>query len=257
MRTLLTLTILLSSTSVSALEIHSDHWLYGIPEGLSESNDLIIRRPYALSNNDDTKFADWVAYQLTPREVWTEPDLVRKWRPDPFLDADERLEPGKKAKDDYHKASKVEGFKFDRGHLAPLASFKGSVYASDVNYYSNITPQAAALNQGPWRILEEKVRTYVLKGNAVWVQTGPLYEIEMAPLPGADETHKVPSGFWKIIQTKDGKSASFIMEQTAERSAPVPSFAVSIDEIEQRSGLDINPLSDADETVVNNEWFWE
>ena len=36
------------------------------PTGAPTSNDLIIRDTYALSNNDARKFADWVAYRLTP-----------------------------------------------------------------------------------------------------------------------------------------------------------------------------------------------
>ena len=52
------------------LEIHSKHWLFGLPQGTDDSNDLIIRDAYALSSNDDTKFADWVAYKLTPEETF-------------------------------------------------------------------------------------------------------------------------------------------------------------------------------------------
>ena len=58
-------TILLALVPLLALghpfEIHSKHWLFGLPEGTPDSNDLIIRDAYALSSNDDTKFADWVA----------------------------------------------------------------------------------------------------------------------------------------------------------------------------------------------------
>ena len=41
--------------------------------------------------------------------------------------------------------------------------------------------------------------------DAVYVMTGPLYEREVPPLPEADESHRVPSGYWKIVTTeKDG-----------------------------------------------------
>ena len=45
------------------LEIHSKHWLFGLPQGTDDTNDLIIRDAYALGNDDDTKFASWVAYK--------------------------------------------------------------------------------------------------------------------------------------------------------------------------------------------------
>jgi endonuclease G len=45
-------------------EIHCKHFFYGYPTGTPATNDLIIRDDYALSSNDETKFADWVAYGL-------------------------------------------------------------------------------------------------------------------------------------------------------------------------------------------------
>ena len=244
MRTLVFAAIVLAgfNNTAQALEIHSDHWIYGMPEA-SDQNDLIFRHDYVLSNNPDTKFADWVAYKLTPRLVWGGPDLDRNWRADPYLAEDETLEPKPKTKDDYKKAHD-EPLEFDRGHMAPLASFKGSVYAREVNYYSNITPQAAALNRGPWLGVEDQVRKYVCSGRNVWVITGTLYEKAMDPLPKADEPHTVPSGFWKIVATKKDV-VGFIMEQTEARNTDPKTLAKSVAEIETRSGLNLMPdLSD-------------
>ena len=77
----------------------------------------------------------------------------------------------------------------DRGHQAPLASFKGSRYASQVNYLSNITPQKSDLNQGAWKDLEDQVRDIVRTGRTVYVMTGTLYETDIGELPFADEDH--------------------------------------------------------------------
>jgi endonuclease G len=155
--------------------VQSKHWVYGMPQGTPSSNVLIIRDIYALSSNDKTKFADWVAYRLTPYEVIGTLDLERKWRADPWLQKEETLEPNRP--DDY-KGANAKPFEYDRGHQAPLAAFKGSRYASQANYFSNITPQKKELNQGPWRILEAKVRALVKKGNTLWIMTGPLYRRE-------------------------------------------------------------------------------
>jgi len=252
--------VVFSSIPVAAqpMEIHSKHWLYGYPMGTPVTNDLIIRDSYALSSNDTTKLADWVAYRLTPQEVMGKLDLNRVWRADPWLGEDETLEPGS-SKDDYKDASK-EPLAFDRGHLAPLGSFKGSRSASEVNYYSNIAPQAKNLNRGPWLKLEEAVRRHVKKGNTVWVLTGPLYESEMDPLPKADEDHKVPSGFWKVVMALEAgelRVASFIMPQIADRGAKLGSFKVPVNEVESRSGIrlfilleDQNKLSS-----INIDWL--
>jgi endonuclease G len=59
----------LSSAQPAYLEIHCKHFFFGCPQGTLPTNDLIIRDIYALSSNDETKFADWAAFRLTPQEV--------------------------------------------------------------------------------------------------------------------------------------------------------------------------------------------
>jgi endonuclease G len=214
-------------------EIHCKHFAYGIPLGTSASNDLIIRDIYVLSSNDHTKFADWVAYRLDPATVVGDAQTKRKWKADPYLAEPETLEPS-----DYDGAHAA--LKTDRGHQAPLASFKGTPYWYQTNYLSNITPQKSDLNQGPWKVLEEKVRVIVKAGNTVWVMTGPLYEKAMPTMPGSDEPHFVPSGYWKIVVfPKDNiiHTAAFIFDQDTSRSAKVIDHIVSIDEVELMSGL--------------------
>ena len=231
-------------------EIHCKHIIYGYPTGTPFSNDLIIRDIYALSSNGETKFADWVAYRLNKKTLTGDVKTSRKWRPDPLLDENETLEPS-----DYKGAHAA--LKVNRGHQAPLASFKGTPYWSDTNYLSNITPQKSALNQGPWRILENRVRGLVKAGKVVYVMTGPLYERKMVPMPGADEPHKVPSGYWKIIIIQPDKSydsiktASFIFEQETPRKGVVIDHLCTINKIETKTGLDfIRDLPDAAEEKI-------
>ena len=131
-----------------------------------------------------------------------------------------------------------------RAHQAPLASFKGTPSWRDTNYLSNITPQKAALNQGPWKKLEDAVRDLVETWTTVWVMTGPLYERSMDELPEADEDHTVPSGYWKIVAIGDPtdpdsvKAVAFIMDQDTPRDADFIDFIVAISDIQDRSGLD-------------------
>jgi endonuclease G len=120
-----------------------------------------------MSNNDRTKFADWVAYRLTIYEVNRECDLNRVWRKDPWLDDNETLD----ASPDAYKDSN-EVLKVDRGHQAPLASFGGTRTWHETNYFSNITPQKSELNQGSWMHLEEMIRDIVRTNRVVYVMTG-------------------------------------------------------------------------------------
>lgn len=233
-----------AADSVKYSEIHCKHFIYGCPIGAPETNDLIIRDIYALSSNDDTKLADWVAYRLDKETVNGDVKTKRKWKADPWLGDDETLEPG-----DYKGANAA--LKTDRGHQAPLASFKGTDSWHETNYLSNITPQKAALNQGPWRVLEDKVRKLTESYEHVYVMTGPLYPVvldetlTLVNLPGADEEHRIPFAYWKIIlvETPEAKVlpiriCAFIFPQNAPRNSHPTSYMATVEDIEARTGLD-------------------
>ena len=220
---------------VFAQEIHANLCLHGCPSGSPATNDLVIRDIYILSSNDRTKFADWVAYRVTQSTIGK--SKGRAWRPDPLLADDETLEPS-----DYAGANAA--LQTDRGHQAPLASFSGTDNWAATNYLSNITPQKGDLNQSSWSMLEDAVRELAKKPeiNAVYVMTGPLYERNMPPMPGADESHIVPSGYWKIIATQgdgDIKIAAFLFEQETERNADycADRFVTSVRNVERKTGL--------------------
>ncbi len=236
----LAMSVLMSIAAVPAIataqEIHADLCLQGCPNGSPETNDLIIRGIYILSSNDQTKFADWVAYRVTKDSIGQ--TQKRVWRADPWLADDETLEPR-----DYRGA--FAALKTDRGHQAPLASFTNTPNWEVTNYLSNITPQKSALNQGSWVKLENAVRALARKPatDAVYVMTGPLYEREMPALPNADETHRVPSGYWKIVATEERgriKIAAFRFDQDAKRrdSYCDEKFMTDVREIEGGTGLD-------------------
>ena len=197
----------LALPSASAQEIHVVHCLMGCPTGAPATNDLVIREIYALSSNDDRKFADWVAYRVTKETIGSSASLNRAWKPDPALDDSETLEKG-----DYDGANAAHDY--DKGHQAPLASFAGTVFWRSTNLLSNITPQKADLNQGSWKRLESAVRHAVQHLGSLYVITGPLYSgAAMPDLPGTTEPHEVPTKYWKVISTLSGRMTAFIFEQ--------------------------------------------
>ena len=78
---------------------------------------------------------------------------------------------------------------------------------------------------------------------AVYVVTGPLYERDMPPLPEADESHRIPSGYWKIVATEtagDIKIAAFVFDQETVQSADycAEEFATDVRTVESKTGLD-------------------
>lgn len=64
-----------------------------------ESNDLVFSHLYELSNNPNTKFTDWVAYEVNVINFGT--SHGRKWRSEPLLKETDTLEPS-----DYKDANK-------------------------------------------------------------------------------------------------------------------------------------------------------
>ncbi len=210
---------------------------YGCPTGAPSNNQVIERPIYTLSNNRTTKFADWVAYRVTPSTI-DGPSRSRNFRSDPAISSRFTLEP-----DDYRDANAV--LRTDRGHQVPLAAFSNTANWRDTNYLSNITPQSSNLNQGPWVRLETAVRNHARAGNDVFVITGPLYESFFGELPRANERHQIPSGYFKVVATISNsgfvRAAGFIMEQDSGRSDNYCSKETTIDEIEQRTGLNIFP----------------
>jgi len=214
-------------------ELHSFHCLHGCPIGTPNIDDIIVREIYTLASNDITKVADWVAYRVTPDSIGPSGD--RNWAADPWLADEETLEPA-----DYDGAPEVLGI--DRGHQAPLAAFSGTPFKQQTNILSNITPQGSGMNQAPWQRLEGKENDLARAQNiAVYVVTGPLFERMMPKLPQANERHRVPSAYWKVIATTDGRLAAFIMDTTAPRSLNHCAAEVTLDEVELRARLGLFP----------------
>lgn len=209
MKKLVLLPLTLCSAIVNA-EIRSVNCPLGCPSLNIVNNDVVFNHTYVLSNNPKTKFADWVAYEVNVSNFGDSPG--RNWGNDNLIDDDESLE-----EPDYKAAFKK--LKTDRGHQAPLASFAGHKNWIELNYLSNITPQKSALNQGSWVALEIAVRNAVSFRNSLYVITGTLYLEDEEPLPGADESHIIPSAYFKVIYDLKGNGASFLFDQDLPRNA--------------------------------------
>lgn len=223
-----------------------DNCSVGCPTG--GSNVTLVRAAYTLNNDAQTKFAKWVAYRVTKDTPY--PNRPRNWKTDPDIPAGETLDDA-----DYKLAN--ETLKTDRGHQANLASMAGVSDWQTLNYMSNITPQKSDLNQGAWARLEDKERTLVKQTgiDSVYVLTGTLYERYIGTLPSTTKQHTIPSGYWKIIFTNStptkGTFAAFIMDQDTPRAANFCSYQVTVEEIEQRSGLKVwTTLPAADQAAL-------
>ncbi|BAW96616.1 DNA/RNA non-specific endonuclease [[Synechococcus] sp. NIES-970] len=210
------------------------HLPNGIPQGTPATNDLLVRSIYCLSANPETKFADWVAFRLDRETITGSSNQDREWAADPDLHRDVTLEP-----EDYRGA--YQAHNYDRGHLAPLASFRGGNWYK-TNYLSNITPQKADLNRGAWKDLEEYERDLVRRYGEVHTIVGTAYDARdstsprKTQLPNADEPHQIPDYFWRII-TYNNTTEAYIFSQDTPLGADFRLGKISPRELEQYTGL--------------------
>jgi endonuclease G, mitochondrial len=225
-------------SNYSSADILSVHCPLGCPENPG-GNDLVFGHLYALSNNPNTKFADWVAYEVSVTNFGNSPGRV--WASDPLLSEEKSLEEA-----DYDGA--FAQLRTDRGHQAPLASFAGSPYWSELNYLSNITPQKSALNQGPWQYLEQAVRDGSQFRNSLFVITGTIYDNPnlSLELPESDEPHQIPDAYYKIVYNEKGEAAAFVMEQDTERNVAFCSTSQTMQQLLDRVTYDLPSLVIAD-----------
>lgn len=239
MKSILLFALACLTVIASAQTVHIVHCLAGCPTGAADTNDLVVREIYALSNNKDTKFADWVAYRVTRETIGTSRSLDRDWENDELLDESATLETG-----DYTRAHST--LRTDRGHQAPLASFAGTHFWRVTNILSNVTPQKSELNQGPWARLESAVRDVAHDEGEVYVVTGPTYDSDQQQLelPEADETHTVPTGYFKVIALSNGRVSSFLFDQDENRQMDYCDGIVDFDDVETATGLDFFPRNE-------------
>jgi endonuclease G len=152
---------------------------------------------------------------------------------------------------------------YDRGHIVPnlaIASRFGVEAQAETFLMSNIVPQKPALNQGPWRLLEETLsETTAIRCTDIWVIVGPIYEGPVKKLPSGSV---VPSAFFMLIadETAEGpRLQAFIMPQTTKRGANFRDFRTSVREVQAKTGLDFYwELPDALENRLEGERaeFW-
>jgi len=158
---------------------------------------------------------------------------------------------------------------YDRGHMAPnfaMGSRFGAEGAKSTFVMSNVCPQYHELNDGQWGDLEEWIagrkppnataenfiRGWADEFGEVWVVVGPLFEDDCDPLEAGIP---VPSGFFCIVvdEEEDGevRALAFIMPHEDRRVGELEGFLVSVDEVEERAGLDFfHLLPDAAENTM-------
>ncbi len=218
-------------------------------------SELIRHDGYTLRFRDEYKLADWVAYPLLPEEINGETEREgSSFKPDPDVPT------GTALPTDYTHSG------YDRGHLAPAGDFKFSRRMMQQTFYmSNVTPQAPQFNRGIWKELEEKVRTWAIQDEGLYVVTGPVLKPGL-PTIGRQNQVAVPEQFYKVIlycNQPDIRMIAFLLNNEPSHE-PLSSFVISVDELERITGIDFfpklpddleRPLESQRPPVMVAQWF--
>lgn len=205
----------------------------------STTGAIVKHNFFTLSYSEAHEQAEWVAYELSKS------DLSRNNFKRPYFIEDKKV----KTKSADWRNYKNSGF--DRGHLVPAGDRKMSVEAYNETFFtSNISPQDRDFNSGIWNRLEQKVRYWADKYDGVYVVTGGVLKGNMKTI--GDEDVSVPNEFYKIVvdvSDNNYKAIAFVIPNKPS-SQSFYEYAVSIDEIETKTGIDFFP--NLPDSIENN-----
>ena len=142
--------------------------------------------------------------------------------------------------DDYTKSG------YDRGHMAPnfaIATRYGEDEQRKTFMMSNIAPQSPALNRGVWRDVEHRIaELWTARYGEIWVVVGCIPSRNGETLSGTNID--VPEKFYQVIIAQEGmdvRALAMIFPQKISWHAWAARNIISIDELEEMTGLDFNP----------------
>jgi endonuclease G len=197
-------------------------------------DSIVPHAYYTLSYHEGHEQARWVAYKLVLDQLAGDLSTQGRFRPDPGIAT------GSLSTKD------LEDSGFELGHLAPAEDFRWSRDAIAETYYlSNASLQVPSFNNGIWKRLEGKIREWVKVERELYVIAGPVLSGDLIQI-GADRV-SIPKYFFKVVldyKLPDLKAIGFIIPNRGS-DKPVMSFAVSVDSVESKCGIDFFPkLSD-------------
>lgn len=230
------LSLIFTLNSCKKKNFEKEHIEYPAQVG---NNQIVEHNAYTLSYNETHEQADWVAYELTREEA---KDTTYA-RTDDFRE-DGSVNSISAQLSDYQPTNQT----YARGHLAPAADFRWSEQAMSESFFmSNMSPMLHDFNGGAWLSLEKEVRHWADIYDGVYIVTGGILTSGL-PTIGSNKV-SVPEKFYKIIVDPDQeKGIAFIMPNE-NITTTFKNYVVSIDEVEEETGIDFFP--DLDDKLEN------
>lgn len=215
-----------------------DNLKFGNPGCKGSDREEADRRFFHLCHSSDLKIPLWVGYELKEADLDGPAERTNNFRQDRNL-----ASPGSKDSD-YVRSG------FSRGHMAPAEDFSRSEEAMRTTFMlSNIVPQLQGVNGGRWAQLEAAVRKIVKQSGRAYIFTGPVFDEPLVDTIGDGEVG-VPTHTFKVVLVVGPGTAmkmyGAIMPNASNVSRPLNTFAVTVREVEQRTGFDF--FSELDDT---------
>lgn len=196
--------------------------------GRGTSEIMLVRKAYTTSYNKQTRTPNWVAWTLTKAHTYG-----NNQRTDERFEEDTQVPQPRATYQDFYNS------RYDRGHMCPAGDNKWDAEAMTESFLlTNICPQNHGLNKEDWNELEMQCRTWARRFGEVTIVCGPLFE-------DGDDARKigrnkvtVPSGFFKVVYRAqpEPQAIGFLFENNG-KSQPWREQAVSVDEVERRTGI--------------------
>lgn len=231
--------------NLKLLKIQRDLREIGLP-----TDDFIMHQAMALSYSEPHEQARWVAHIILPDIIEGQVSRTNDFRVDPMVTT------GTAVEQDYFlkfqqpdNTIEYDGFGYDRGHLAPSADFRWSETAlSESYFYSNMSPQLADFNRGAWADLESTIRGYLFEHpeTQLYVVTGGILRDGLPVIERSINKVSIPEYYFKVVVDLQAQRGIGFLFPNARIDYPLESYAISIDEVEAKTGLNFfNRLPEA------------
>ena len=196
---------------------------------------------YSLSYSSTHRQAEYAYYYLSPESIQGGQARTDDFRVDP------------KVKANPVKSTDYQGSGYDRGHLCPAADMALNLTAmSETFFMSNMSPMTPSFNRGIWSKLEDWVRDAALQEGGLFVVTGPVLSKSCGSI---NSSITIPCSYYKIV-FKGGASPKMLgfLLSNAGASGSVQQFVITIEALEQQTGIDFFPqLDDALEQSLESK----
>lgn len=256
-------TELSANTNANSTTVNTNYGRLEFPHLKTTGNNLVLVHTvdkygvnFAVEWDCDKKAQRWTCYQMNAtnsgsnwkRDNWKNTE----WGGDPFQEDTIIPKPYRTTLADYR------GSGYDRGHICPSADRLNSKEANEQTYYlSNIQPQINGFNTGIWLTMENTLRTkwntstyrdvlYVCKGGTIDSKSN---------ISGYTNSGLIVPKYYyvAVLAVKNGKyhALGLWFEHKANSDTNLRTYAVTIDRLEQLTGLDFFcNLPDATEEEV-------